>query len=159
MLGRRPFESLPAYCAGFDAALMPFVRSKMTRNVNPIKMYEYLAAGLPVVSTSLPEAKRFIGPIRFGDTPDQFVAACDAALEGVDAYDRRAAISAHVHDQTWESRVEELSAIILGRVNRVLRERTRRVETPSPTAGFASTRDIDRSPAGSHREATSTARS
>lgn len=120
LLGRRPFESLPAYCAGFDAALMPFVRSRMTRSVNPIKMYEYLAAGLPIVSTSLPEARRFQGPIRFGDTPDQFVAACDAALEGVDACDRRAAISAHVHDQTWESRVEELSAIILGRVNRVV---------------------------------------
>lgn len=119
LLGRRPFETLPAYCTGFDAALMPFVRTRMTRNVNPIKMYEYLAAGLPVVSTSLPEAQRFAGPIRFGDTPETFAAACDAALESVDAHDRRAEISAFVREQTWESRVEQLSKLILCGVNEI----------------------------------------
>lgn len=120
-LGRRSYESLPAYCAAFDAAVMPFIRSRMTRNINPIKMYEYLAAGLPVVSTSLPEAERFRGPIRFGDTPERFAAACDEALDDPEP---RRTISSTVRDHTWSSRVERLSEMVMNCVGRVRPDRT-----------------------------------
>jgi glycosyltransferase involved in cell wall biosynthesis len=55
LLGRRPYSQLPALCKGFDVAVLPFVRNELTRNANPLKLREYLAAGLPVVSTDLPE--------------------------------------------------------------------------------------------------------
>lgn len=55
-LGRRPYRSLPAYVKGFDVGLIPFVVNEITRATSPIKMYEYMAAGVPVVSTPLPEA-------------------------------------------------------------------------------------------------------
>ena len=45
---------VPAYCAGFDVGLIPFVLNELTRNVNPIKLREYLSAGLPVVSSAIP---------------------------------------------------------------------------------------------------------
>ena len=58
-LGERPYESLPHYLKYFDVAQIPFVINKLTFSVNPIKLYEYLAAGLRVVSTPMPEVVRY----------------------------------------------------------------------------------------------------
>jgi glycosyltransferase involved in cell wall biosynthesis len=109
--GRRPYESLPAYCAAFDAALLPFTRCAMTWNVNPVKMYEYLAAGLPVISTRLPEAERFNGPITIADTAERFARACDEALASAHP-GRRAEISRSVEEKSWHGKVDRLSAIL-----------------------------------------------
>jgi glycosyltransferase involved in cell wall biosynthesis len=115
VLGRRPYADLPSYCATFSAGLMPFKQTAMTRNVNPIKMREYLAAGLPVISTPLPEAQRFDGKVTTADTPERFAAACDSALAS-DHAGRREAISSVVRSESWLSKVERLSTIIEGRV-------------------------------------------
>jgi glycosyltransferase involved in cell wall biosynthesis len=116
LLGRRPYEELPAYCAAFDAAMLLFARSPMTPFINPIKLYEYLAAGLPIVSTPLPEAERLSAPIIVADSPERFAEACDHALA---AYDRssRELISRLVAGETWASKVESLSRIISKRLN------------------------------------------
>jgi len=111
LLGRRPYEALPAYCAAFRAALLPFVQNAMTRNINPIKMMEYLAAGLPVVSTPLPAAERFLGPVSIAAGAEEFARACDTALATADAAQRRR-ISESVRDHTWESRIDILSEYI-----------------------------------------------
>ena len=66
LLGRKPYESLHTYCKGFDLGLIPFVKNELTMNVNPIKLREYLSAGLPVVSTDIPEVARYVsqtGPL------------------------------------------------------------------------------------------------
>ena len=110
-LGRRPYNELPAYCAAFDAGLMLFTRSEMTRHVNPIKMLEYLAAGLPVVSTPLPEARHYEGSILIRDTAHRFAAACDEVLRA-NHPKRRESISRLVANETWLTRVERLSEIV-----------------------------------------------
>ena len=115
LLGRRPHAQLPSYCARFSAALMPFERTVMTRNVNPIKMCEYLAAGLPIVSTSLPEAQRLDQVITIADTPERFAAACDDVLAS-DYPGRREEISKIVEHESWLSKVEQLSAVVLNRI-------------------------------------------
>jgi len=115
LLGRRRFEDLPAYCRAFRAGLMPFVRSTMTRNINPIKMTEYLAAGLPVVSTALPEAKRHEGPITIAETPEEFAQACDAIITNDFTMDHRT-ISDTVKDHSWEATVEHVSDAVMSRV-------------------------------------------
>lgn len=111
LLGRRPNSELPAYCAGFRAGLLPFTRTAMTRSVNPIKMYEYLAAGLPIISTPLPEAERFTGPVSMVNTAEEFAAACDDALAS-DYPGRREAISRSVANESWRSKVELISALV-----------------------------------------------
>ena len=115
LLGRRSNEYLPAYCTAFSAGLLPFVRTAMTRNVNPIKMYEYLAAGLPIVSTPLPEAARYLGPIAIAETPEKFAQACDLAIATL-TLDKRKAISRTVAGESWESRVDLISQIITDRL-------------------------------------------
>jgi glycosyltransferase involved in cell wall biosynthesis len=112
LLGRRRYEDLPGYCAAFDAALLPFVMNGMTRSVNPVKLYEYLAAGLPVVSTPLPEARRYDGPVTVVNTAEGFAAACDRILSS-DHPGRREAISRIVEDESWLSKAETLSNLIM----------------------------------------------
>src|SRR5439155_3472018 len=56
-LGQKPYQLLPAYAKGFDIAILPFVMNELTLAANPLKLREYLAAGLPVVSSAIPEAK------------------------------------------------------------------------------------------------------
>ncbi len=112
LLGRRPYESLPAYCAAFDAGLMLFAQNEMTQNVNPIKMYEYLAAGLRVVSTPLPEARRYADAITFGRDARTFAEACDQVLARSHD-DGREAVSRLVDSESWRTKVEDLSTIVM----------------------------------------------
>ncbi len=110
-LGRRKYEQLPAYCAAFDAALLPFGINEMTLNINPIKLREYLAAGLPVVSTRLPEAALYEPDVLIADDADEFAACCDRAIERV-APDQRRSRSAGLADESWETVIDRLSSIV-----------------------------------------------
>lgn len=82
-LGRRPPETIPAYLRNADVGLIPFrsprLESLISR-VNPLKLYEYLAAGLPVVSTRWAELEGLASPARLCATTDEFVAALDGAI-------------------------------------------------------------------------------
>ena len=105
-LGRRPYEQLPAYCKAFDVGLIPFKINELTRAVNPIKLREYLAAGLPVVSSPMPEVKLYSHLIEVADTAEGFVRAVEAALAtGPDARTIRTAAMAL---ETWSGKVDQI---------------------------------------------------
>ena len=127
LLGRRPYDLLPAYCAAFQAGLLPFVCTAMTQYVSPIKMFEYLAAGLPVVSTPLPEAERFRSSIAIADTAEAFSKACDRVL-ATDYPGRRKTVSKTVASESWLSKVEYLSDMIMNRVGSPMRAASMPVE-------------------------------
>jgi glycosyltransferase involved in cell wall biosynthesis len=112
LLGRRDYAELPAYCKAFDVGLLPFVRNRMTRNVNPIKLREYLAAGLPVVSTALPEAERYAPDVCIADGVDAFLCACDDAVSHTVPGDRHRR-SRRVSGETWEAVVERVCELVL----------------------------------------------
>jgi glycosyltransferase involved in cell wall biosynthesis len=82
-LGAKSYGELPAYLAGWDVALLPFARNDSTRFISPTKTPEYLAAGRPVVSTSIRDVVRPYGErglVRIADDVDGFVAAAEAAM-------------------------------------------------------------------------------
>ena len=70
LLGGRPYERLPAYCRGFDVGLIPFRMNRLTQAVNPIKLREYLAAVLPVVSAPLETVRRYAPAVQIAETLD-----------------------------------------------------------------------------------------
>lgn len=81
LLGSVPYDVLPEYAAGFDVGIIPFIVNDLTQSVNPIKLLEYLACGLPVVSTDMPEVRRFSGHVHIASDPNEFVRCIETALD------------------------------------------------------------------------------
>jgi UDP-galactopyranose mutase len=127
-LGAKPYTSLPIYIASWDVAMLPFARNDATRFISPTKTPEYLAAGKPVVSTSIRDVVRPYGQqglARIADTVEEFVAAVDAALAEPAAERVRAADAFLTHtswDGTW-TRMRLLIEEAIG--SREYRDRTR----------------------------------
>jgi UDP-galactopyranose mutase len=83
-LGSRPYKELPRYLAGWDLGVMPFARNDSTRFISPTKTPEFLAAGLPVVSTSIRDVVTPYGDhglVCIADTPGRFVTCVESVLE------------------------------------------------------------------------------
>lgn len=101
LMGRKPYAELPEYCKAFDVAINPFRINELTLNSNPLKVREYLAAGLPVVSTDIPEVA-VLGLCRIGRDHDHFLGELEAALVHGGP---QAAISEGVRSESWEARL------------------------------------------------------
>lgn len=107
-LGRKEYADLPNYCKGFDVALNPFVINELTLSVNPLKVREYLAAGLQVVSTDIPEVHN-IGNCRIAADHDEFIKHLEEALKDPVAPE---ILSDSMAKEGWAARVDELREII-----------------------------------------------
>lgn len=110
LLGRRPYEQLPAYARGLDVGLIPFHINQLTEAVNPIKLREYLASGLPVVSTPLPEVINYQNTINIANTVDEFIAACESALD--ESSEKRSVRQTAMQDESWDAKVETISELV-----------------------------------------------
>jgi glycosyltransferase involved in cell wall biosynthesis len=111
-LGRKPYAQLPGYSRGFAAAIVPFRTSELTASVNPIKLREYAAAGLPVVSTGLPEVRRCGDIADCAEGDDEWVAALERSVaRGLDPEERRRQ-SARVLSEDWSTVVTRISGLI-----------------------------------------------
>jgi glycosyltransferase involved in cell wall biosynthesis len=106
LLGRVPYADLPAFCKGFDVGLIPFRINEVTLNSNPLKAREYLAAGLPVVSTAIPEVE-VLGQCRIGVDEESFL---DQVAASLDDPGPSLARSESMRQETWAARLDELRA-------------------------------------------------
>jgi glycosyltransferase involved in cell wall biosynthesis len=117
--GSVPYEELPCYARQFDIGTIPFALTELTRVVNPLKLYEYFAMGIPVVSTALPEATRHEDLVYIASTPDEFVSLLEVALKesrGAPSRSRRVALA---RQNSWRGRGE----VIRGLLEDLLRKR------------------------------------
>jgi glycosyltransferase involved in cell wall biosynthesis len=119
-LGRKPYAELPAYCKGWQVATMPFAMNELTKNVNPIKLREYLSAGLPVVSTDLPDCRHYPEDCFVAHDRAEWVALCEKAV-AENTPEKRRRRSEAMKAETWEKKVEQLG----DQVKRVLNGRGR----------------------------------
>lgn len=111
-LGLRPNESLPAYLAQFDACLNLFAKSDLSRDVSPLKFYEYLATGKPIVSTRQPDQiLQYADMIHIADTEDAFIRCCAAALADTEPSRTRQRIEAG-RACSWDARVAQMRAVL-----------------------------------------------
>jgi UDP-galactopyranose mutase len=114
ILGPRPYDELPRYIAGWDVAMMPFARNEATRFISPTKTLEYLAAGKPVVSTSIRDVVEPLGRlglVRIADTAAAFVGAIEAALDD-DPATFMARADAFLEHRTWDETWARMSQLV-----------------------------------------------
>jgi glycosyltransferase involved in cell wall biosynthesis len=111
LLGHRSYEQLPSYLKGFDVAVIPYRLNDYTRAVFPIKFFEFLASGRPVVISQLPAVREYWDAVRVAETPEAFVAACEAALaeDTPQAREKRLELS---RQNSWDSRVKKLLDLV-----------------------------------------------
>ena len=110
-IGEVSRDRVPEILAGFDVATIPFALNPLTLGADPIKLYEYLAAGLPVVSSRLPETERFSNYIHYYDGSRSFVDAVEAALDDR-GEPRRVERQSAMKDETWESRCQQILGLL-----------------------------------------------
>ncbi|MEJ6482256.1 UDP-galactopyranose mutase [Nostoc punctiforme UO1] len=122
-LGGRDYKQLPAYLAGWDLAMLPFARNESTRFISPTKTPEYLAAGRPVVSTSIRDVVRPYGEsklVRIADTVSEFVTAAELAMqEDTPASEWLSRVDVFLEkiswDRTWASMMKLIDSAIAAR--------------------------------------------
>jgi glycosyltransferase involved in cell wall biosynthesis len=110
-VGLKPYDELPAYVAAFDIALIPYVANDYTRNCFPLKLYECLAAGKPVVASGLPELAGMEPDVVLAAGLEEFVVAVEEALHRRGDGDRRRRIQRAARN-TWEGRTKRLLGLI-----------------------------------------------
>lgn len=110
LLGPRPHAAIPEVLRGADAALVPLRLTPETATLFPMRIYEHLAAGLPVVATPLP-ALGGVRDVRLADGAEAVAAALDELLAGDDVEARRAR-SAAAASHSWDIRLEQITTAL-----------------------------------------------
>jgi glycosyltransferase involved in cell wall biosynthesis len=116
-VGWKRYADLPRYVAAFDVGICPYAANAYTRNVFPLKVYEYLAAGKPVVATGTPSLAGLEPDVLVAQTGASLVGAVETALGASTAADRerRMALAAR---NTWEDRTERLLGLVADELER-----------------------------------------
>jgi UDP-galactopyranose mutase len=136
-LGSKSYTELPHYISGWDVALLLFARNEATRFISPTKTPEYLAAGKPVVSTSIRDVVNpygELGLVKIADSVPDFVAACELALTDK-TQARRARADAFLRGTSWD-RTWSRTALLLKEVCSPTTDRATRTPV-SPSAGLS----------------------
>lgn len=110
----KPYKEMPAWLKAFDVALMPFLQNELTRDLNPIKLREYLASGIPIVSTRLPAIVPYGNVISFAHSDDEWEAAIENYLHNLGSIEAR---QKSVQHETWEARAKTVAEVIQTALN------------------------------------------
>lgn len=117
-LGGKQYAELPAYMSGWDAAMLPFARNESTKFISPTKTPEYLAAGLPVISTSIRDVVQpygDLGLVAIADEPNAFVAALEPMLAHKDPQleaKRLSQVDSFLSRNSWDRTWREMLSLL-----------------------------------------------
>jgi len=115
LLGEKPGKEVASYIVGFDIGLLPYAINLETRHISPIKMYEYWAAGIPVVSTAIPAAQRHKFAVNVADNHDKYHSMIARLLDDPSTYDADELIRLAT-ENSWQSRVDVVAAELRSRI-------------------------------------------
>lgn len=111
VLGGKRYETIPAYLKNADVGIIPFKQTPLVQSVNPIKLYEYMSCGLPVVATRWKTLEDINSPALLADTPDEFAGLIRRSVNS--AVDRQPFIN-FARINSWESRFRYVQSILGG---------------------------------------------
>ena len=105
-LGPKNYKDLPLYLQGFDVCIIPYKLTEITINSRPLKLFEYLASGKPVVSTPLPSVLPYRDVVRIGSTHEEFIQQIEKSLQEKDEFLKKKRIDL-ARENSWEKLVEK----------------------------------------------------
>ena len=110
LLGPRPYSELPSYLKAFDVAILPNRLNEYTESMFPMKFFEYLSAGKPIVSVNLPALRQFSDFIYLADTYDEFINHVEKSLnDEVVPIEKRLSLA---KEYTYEARTEKMLQLV-----------------------------------------------
>lgn len=109
-LGPQPYAYVPSFVQAFDVCWVPFSQDAISLAANPVKIYEYLALGKPVVSTPVADTAVFAGLVRIGESAGRVEELIRDALRDAPDPDARQARRDFAAKNTWQSRAAEYTA-------------------------------------------------
>lgn len=118
LTGEVAYDRLPFFLYGFDVCLLPFRRIDLTLATNPVKVYEYLSAGLPIVATELPELEQFGDLLRVARDRNAWMDAIRSALQEPPDHPIRRSRQRFAASQTWDARAQALMDAVEARRQR-----------------------------------------
>jgi len=133
-LGGKSYQELPSYIQGWDVALLPFARNESTRFISPTKTPEYLAAGKPVVSTSIRDVVRPYGEnglVQIADKATDFISAAEVAMQNSQASEWLLQVDNFLAQNSWDSTWEQMMHLIEGVIS------NRSSEKPDSTKNYS----------------------
>ena len=130
------FNEMPSVMSAFDVCIVPHAVSPFTESLSPLKLYEYLASGLPSVATPVPGFRDYPKLVYLADNSEAFISAIHDAL--VEPKHLRALRQAEAQHHSWDARMDAIeSTIIAGRQHRHLCQRTRSYQSSSSATTLA----------------------
>ena len=112
ILGPKPYGSIPSYLAHADCGIIPFQRIPLVESVSPIKMMEFFASGLPVVSASWKELENLRSPAFLAHSKDEFVSLIETAIDKNDKGSNRAVYKSYAERNSWKARYVDVMKVL-----------------------------------------------
>ena len=129
--GMKTYDDLPAYLAGWDVALLPFAQNQATRFISPTKTPEYLAAGLPVVSTPIQDVIRpygRLGLVAIGRDHEEFLRGIEQQLRSGRSLAWQREVKEFLGQQSWDKTWDSMQRVIAHELTRKKRARESAIE-------------------------------
>ena len=111
-LGKIDYNDLPNYAHYFDICIIPFLINDITKATNPVKLFEYMALGKPIVTTALPECRKYESPL-VSDSHEEFINNIKKAAELENSKEYIELLRKEGNQNTWRQKAKDIKELIL----------------------------------------------
>lgn len=109
--GPKPYNQLPNYISGIDILTIPFVINNITESTSPVKLFEYMASSTPILTSQLPECKKYKSVYRY-DSADDFIEKAQLLYNKKGDKEYKEILEKEAKENTWQARIEEILHVL-----------------------------------------------
>ncbi len=107
LVGAQPYKSLPSFIKGIDILTIPFLVNNITESTSPVKLFEYMASGVPILTSQLPECKKYQSVYRYNDATD-FITQAQMLFDMRNSKEYQDILLKEAKENTWATRVDQV---------------------------------------------------